>query len=107
MVSQNLCPKCGSRMDLSNIFSSGKAKCQCGYEGMPLTDSEYAKKMLKQASERTGESRDPLNIKGLAGKLAIIFVGILAMSVSMPEMHSVIPVSVLGLLIFAAGYKLI
>ena len=107
MVNANLCPKCGLTIDLSNLFSSGKAKCSCGYEGLPLTDSVYAKKTLEKKSERSPKSKDPLNMKDLIGKFAIIFMGILAMSVSMPEMYSVIPVSLLGVLIFGAGYKLI
>ena len=107
MVNQNLCPQCGQAMDLSNLFSSGKAKCSCGYEGLPLTGSVYVKKTLEKKSERVPQNKDPLNMKDLVGKLAIIFIGILAMSVSMPEMYSVIPVSILGILIFGAGYKLI
>jgi hypothetical protein len=127
MVNQNLCPKCGAVMDLSNIFATGKAKCSCGYEGIPIneseyldptkktestypepevSDSEYAKKALKK-SERPKEEKDPLNIKDLIGKLAVIFVGVLAMSLSIPELYSVIPVSALGILIFGAGYKIL
>lgn len=107
MVGKTVCPNCGQQMDVSNIFISGKADCpHCGYSGLPLGESEHFKKIREKSEEIASlEAHDPLDIRSLVGKLAIIMAGVLVMSVFMPEMRTFLPVSVLGMLLFAASYK--
>lgn len=96
-------------MDVSNIYRSGSAQCaHCGYSGLPIKQSEYMQKLGKQDSKLKTERKpptDPLDIRTLMGKLAIVWAGVLIMSVLMPEMKTIVPVSVLGLLLFVLSYK--
>ena len=108
MVEQTICPNCGQQMDVSNLFISGKAACpNCGYKGTPLGNLEYMKKAKKriQDSKPETENPDPLDIRSLAGKLVIVWAGVLVMSLAMPEMRTFLPISVLGILLFGASYK--
>jgi hypothetical protein len=108
MVEQTLCPNCGQQMDVSYIYRSGSAQCaHCGYSGLPIKQSEYMQKLGKKDSKKTKRrpSADPLDIRTLMGKLAIVWAGVLVMSMLMPEMKTFVPVSILGLLLFVLSYK--
>jgi hypothetical protein len=105
MVQKNICPNCGSEMEVGNLFVSGHADCKtCGYKGLPLAESDYVKKMRKQAEVDKPES-DILDMHNLSGKLAIVFAGILVMSLLMPVLRPLAPVAFLGLILFALSYK--
>jgi len=105
MPESNPCPNCGSQMDLGDIFLRGKAACQkCGYKGMPLSESGYVKK-ARARMESTMTEPDPLDTRGLLGKLVIVMAGILVLSLAMPEMRTFAPVSALGMLLFGLSYK--
>lgn len=105
MVQKNICPNCGSQMEMGNIFISGHAECsKCGYKGLPLAESDYVKKMRKSAD--TGKpSADMLDMHAISGKLAVVFAGILVMSLLMPILRPIAPVAILGLVLFILSYK--
>jgi hypothetical protein len=105
MVQKNICPNCGGEMEMGNLFISGHAECKkCGYKGLPLTESDYTKKLRKKAEVEKPEE-DLLDLHSLSGKLAIVFAGILVMSLLMPVMRPIAPVAFLGLVLFALSYK--
>jgi len=107
MPESNPCPNCGSQMDVGDLFLRGKAACQkCGFKGMPLSESDYAKKAKARMESATGQP-DPLDTRGLLGKLVIVMAGMLVLSIALPEMRSFAPVSVLGMLLFGLSYKFI
>ncbi len=115
MVDQKFCPKCGAEMDLSNVFISGKADCpRCGYQGMPTDKPQFTQKakelpkkeMPEEAVAPEPESTDVLDIRGLSGKLAIVFVGLLMIAVVSPVFRVYAPVAVLGMLVFGGAYWL-
>jgi len=107
MSESNLCPNCSSQMDMGDIFRRGKAACQkCGYKGMPLSESDYARNAKARMESATIEP-DPLDTRGLLGKLVIVMAGILVLSIALPEMRTFAPVSVLGMLLFGLSYKFI
>ena len=111
MVEQSICPNCGSEMDLSNLFISGKATCpKCGFKGNPVKSSAYVAKLKKAEApviaEKEEEPADPLDLRSLIGKIAIIFAIIFVVCLGTPQMRSLAPASFLGVLIFAIAYRI-
>jgi hypothetical protein len=107
MVQKNICPNCGESMDVGNLFITGHGECKnCGYKGLPLASSSYVQKMRKETKEVKKEE-DPLDLHNLSGKLTILFIGIFVMSLLMPVIRPLIPVSILGIILFAISYKLL
>jgi DNA-directed RNA polymerase subunit RPC12/RpoP len=112
MVDQKFCPKCGAEMDLSNVFISGKADCpRCGYQGMPTDRPQFAQKAKelpkKEAPKEAvapAENTDVLDTRGLSGKLAIVFVGLLVIALVSPVFRVYAPVAVLGIIVFGGAY---
>ncbi len=111
MVEQSTCPNCGSEMDLSNLFISGKAMCpKCGFKGNPIKASDYTAKQKKPEAmakvERVVAASDPLDLRNLIGKMAIVMIGLFIISILMPNMRALAPASLLGVVAFAIAYRM-
>ena len=98
MVDQKLCPKCGTGMDLGEIYVRGKATCQkCGFQGLPVAETKMPIK--KKAEDEIPEDRGFIGTDGLLGKFATISTGMLVIAVSQGSQPLVV-VSLAGILLF-------